>query len=81
MRATGQSVPEVVTRHWIELLHLEEPVSPESNFFAEGGDSLTAVELVAAIGDDLGFEMPLDPLFFEGTLQALMDTATQLAAD
>ncbi len=71
-------IHEVVARHWTVVLGIEGPVDADSNFFVEGGDSLAAVELVAAIGDELGREVPLEPIFFEGTLGALVE-ATEAA--
>lgn len=65
-------VAEIVTRHWVTILGIDGPVDGASNFFVEGGDSLAAVELVTAIGDEVDREIPLEPIFFEGTLSALI---------
>jgi acyl carrier protein len=81
MTTPGQAhaeVRELVRQCWATVLELDPgEVEPHSNFFAAGGDSLLAVELVAIIGERLGFEIPLDPLFFEGTFAALSEVSCQ----
>ena len=77
------AVHDVVRACWAALLELPlDEVSLQANFFAAGGDSLLAVELVATLSERLGVEVPLDPLFFDGTFGALADVcSTTVAAD
>jgi acyl carrier protein len=52
----------VLARIWEELLGVDE-VNPEVDFFALGGHSVLAVELVSKIWEHFKVEMPLDMLF------------------
>lgn len=65
---------------WVEILGVsEESLSDASDFFAEGGDSLLAVELSVRLSEELGVEVPLESLLLDGTLAALCE-ATLAAA-
>lgn len=42
-----------------QLLRLERPLSVDDNFFLHGGDSLASAELLAAVAQDHGVEIPI----------------------
>lgn len=68
-------VQQEIRQEWAERLDVPiEDVQPDSNFFLDGGDSLTAVELVVALGERFELDVSLEPLFIHGTLQALVDS-------
>jgi acyl carrier protein len=76
------SVTQIVRECWAAALELPpEEIEASSNFFADGGDSMLAVELVTMISDRLGVDVPLDPLFFDGTFGALVAASSDLAAE
>jgi acyl-CoA synthetase (AMP-forming)/AMP-acid ligase II/acyl carrier protein len=58
---------------WKDVLHFD-PVGIQDNFFANGGDSLLAVQLIARIRSVFQIEMPLGSIFREPTVaeQALL---------
>ena len=59
-----------IARTWSEVLRVE-PVSVCDNFFALGGDSLLAMQIVARLGAEIGIELPVSVLFQEPTVSAL----------
>ncbi len=58
---------------WKDVLHTD-PVGIQDNFFASGGDSLLAVQLIARIRSVFQIELPLGSVFREPTVseQALL---------
>ncbi len=60
---------------WSELFGLEQ-VGVHDNFFALGGDSLIAAQLIAEVSARTGAELPLGAMFEDATLESL---AEQLA--
>lgn len=62
-------------KHWREILKVES-AEPEQNFFELGGDSLAAMDLVARVQTDTGWELPLDTLFTVGTLGEIVAAST-----
>ena len=65
---------------WRSLLELDD-VSPDTNFFEAGGQSLLAVELVHLISKQLGIETNVPEVFRHPTLAELDEHLTRLAAD
>ncbi|HEY6323921.1 MAG TPA: amino acid adenylation domain-containing protein [Thermoanaerobaculia bacterium] len=68
---------ELMAAIWEDLLGLDA-VGPESDFFALGGHSVLATQLVSRLRRSFGVEMPLRTLFDEPTLAGLtrwIDTA------
>lgn len=51
----------------------------DANFFALGGDSLAALELMAVLQDALSYELPLDLLFDVDSLGELAARITRSA--
>ncbi len=77
-RVPADALTEVVTACCAVVLDLAGEVGPEANFFAAGGDSLTAMRLSTLLSDALGVEVSLGTV-----LQAarLVDVAESVAAD
>ena len=58
-RQPGTVTEELIARIWSELLHPEDPAAPldvDEDFFAVGGQSLIAAQIVSRIRD--GFDIP-----------------------
>ena len=71
-----QQARTTLLRCWSAVLELpDSEISDSSNFFSDGGDSLLAVHLTSAASSELGVEVPLDPLFLDGSFRALVDAA------
>ncbi len=66
---------EMLAAIWADLFGLER-VGVHDNFFALGGDSLTAAQLIAELAARSGAELPLGAMFEDATLESL---AEQLA--
>ncbi|MDR7275600.1 acyl carrier protein [Catenuloplanes atrovinosus] len=64
-------VTEAVHREWRALLGVDT-VRPEDDFFALGGDSVLAVELIERVEARLGIEFPVESLFFDGRLSEVL---------
>lgn len=78
---TGTTIAETVRAVWASVLDVPEvEVSDGSDFFADGGDSLLAVEIAVALGDALGTEVPLDSMFLDGRFSALVAAAEEARA-
>ena len=56
---------------YAEILHLPEPAGAETDFFAAGGDSLSAVNLSLRIAEATGHETGLGVIFENPVLSAL----------
>lgn len=54
-----RTVEEQLARIWVAVLHLAKPPRSEDRFFDLGGDSLAVMELVAAVEEDFGVDLPL----------------------
>lgn len=66
-------VAEVVTEEWCGVLGLDAvPAGREEDFFAVGGNSLMAVTMIEKVERRLGIEFPIDAMFLEGTLSAVV---------
>jgi len=68
----GNFTPEeaALARLWEAVLGTP-PASPDADFFASGGTSLSAVRLVARIRQERGADLPLTDLFREPRLSAM----------
>lgn len=64
----------IIQDHWCTVLDVTE-ANPEDNFFELGGHSLMAIELIQRIEVDLDVQVPIDPLFTDGSLAALLEAA------
>jgi len=71
-----------VIETWERILRLE-PIGPEDDFFALGGDSLGALEMIVALGDSLAATLPEDLAFVNTTVRTLAEAieATMSAGD
>lgn len=67
-----------VRQEWCTVLEIHQ-AEPEDDFFELGGNSMQAARLVERLESRLGIEFPLEALFIEGTLQAVV-TACGTAA-
>ena len=72
---TGYTAPRTelekqLTQIWAEVLKLENP-GIHDNFFAVGGHSLLAGQVMNRLRDDFGLEIPLRCLFEDPTVAGL----------
>ncbi len=65
--APSNPVETALCNLWKDVLHVE-PVGIQDNFFANGGDSLLAVQLIARIRSVFQIELPLGSVFREPTI-------------
>lgn len=68
--ASASSFEAALARLWAE--HLGVDVQPEASFFALGGDSLMAIQLVAAVGGALSVKVPLRPFLEAPTVRGMV---------
>ncbi|WP_433386900.1 phosphopantetheine-binding protein [Micromonospora sp. KLBMP9576] len=73
---SAPSVVAVVETHWRAVLGTSVS-TPQDRFFELGGDSLLAIDLLERIERDLKVEVPIDALFLDGTLAALVRATTE----
>ena len=59
-----------LARQWAEVLGVDE-VSVEEDFFAVGGNSLVAIQLIAQIRKETGVRLPMQILFEQSTVARL----------
>ncbi|MCL4067272.1 amino acid adenylation domain-containing protein [Pseudomonas sp. GX19020] len=76
-RAAGTGAERLLARLYAEVLHLDAPAPAEADFFALGGDSLSAVRLALRIGEETGRAPGLGTIFAAPVLDML---AAQLDA-
>jgi acyl-CoA synthetase (AMP-forming)/AMP-acid ligase II/acyl carrier protein len=71
--APASAIEIALCNLWKDVLHID-PVGIQDNFFANGGDSLIAVQLIARIRLLFQIELPLGSIFREPTVaeQALL---------
>jgi acyl carrier protein len=75
--ATG-SAEQRLRGLFVEVLG-DESIGPDDDFFAVGGSSLSAVQLVARIRDTFGIELSVGILFEQGTIRHLAGELARLA--
>ncbi|MEU6892336.1 amino acid adenylation domain-containing protein [Streptomyces sp. NPDC046557] len=68
-RAAGGGARQVVTAHWEAVLG--KAAGPDTDFFAAGGDSLSAMAILARLERDQGVTLTLADLFEAPTIRAL----------
>jgi acyl carrier protein len=61
----------VVVEEWRAVLDVDG-ARPEDGFFALGGNSMLAMTLIDRVEERLGIEFPLEALFVDGTLGAVV---------
>jgi acyl carrier protein len=64
-------VSSTVAAAWCDILGVS-PAGNDENFFAGGGDSVSAVELMERVESELGIEFPLQTLFLDGRFGQLV---------
>ncbi|HEX2272689.1 MAG TPA: phosphopantetheine-binding protein, partial [Acidimicrobiales bacterium] len=70
---------EVVLSIWAEVLQRED-LGVDDDFFALGGHSLAAAQIVARVNDALGVDLPPDAVFEAPTVAELAKAATAAPA-
>jgi acyl carrier protein len=71
--AAGSDVERLVAGAWEKVLGRQN-IGPDANFFDLGGDSLTALQVIALLKAQLGRELPI-VTFFESPTVALLAKA------
>lgn len=66
------SVAEIVSRAWYEALDLDASSDVDGDFFEAGGNSLLAIALMEAVESQIDVTFPLDTLFMNGRLSAVI---------
>ena len=69
-------VEELLAHIWAEVLTLDQ-VGIHDNFFALGGDSLRAIQIIARLRNVLNKELFLNDIFSNGTIAELANSLTQ----
>ncbi|MCI0690193.1 MAG: phosphopantetheine-binding protein [Sporichthyaceae bacterium] len=69
---------ETVARAWCEILDVPA-VEPDDDFFALGGDSMSAIRLVSQVESELGVVFPLESLFRDGSFKEIVEALEQSA--
>ncbi|MET8910938.1 MULTISPECIES: phosphopantetheine-binding protein [Micromonospora] len=69
---TRTELESMLTRLWSEKLNIT-PVGVEDDFFALGGDSLLAADLLMDLYEQLGVEIDAAVLFLKPTIAELVD--------
>jgi non-ribosomal peptide synthetase component F len=72
-------IEELLTEIWAEVLTLDQ-VGVHDNFFALGGDSLRATQIITRLRNVLNKELCLSDIFSNATIAELADSLTQRAA-
>ncbi|MFI8915118.1 acyl carrier protein [Streptomyces sp. NPDC053513] len=79
------AIEETVREHWALILETSaDDITDDSDFFADGGDSLLAAELVASLSDAVKADVDIADLFldasFAGLVRATADARAQALA-
>ncbi|MEU7799663.1 phosphopantetheine-binding protein [Micromonospora arborensis] len=69
---TRSELETMLTRLWSEKLNVT-PVGVDDDFFALGGDSLLAADLLMDLYEQLGVEVDAAVLFLKPTIAELVD--------
>jgi len=77
---TDRSTTKAVFSAWTTVLGAG-PVDDEENFFEAGGDSLSALELVTLLADELGAQVPVAELYRRPTVSGLVGILAAVQAD
>jgi amino acid adenylation domain-containing protein len=75
-----RSTAETVASVWAELLGAP-PASPEADFMAEGGNSITFLRLVLEVERRLGLELPAAPAMARPTLGGIVEVVEAVARE
>lgn len=68
--STLVTITDRLRRLWIEILD-EEDIAPDADFFDLGGNSFTAMDLMAKVRAEFGVELGIVALFANSRLDAL----------
>ena len=71
---------ELIANIWRDVLRIED-VSVNDNFFALGGHSLSAIQIVSRLQESVNIEVPLRILFDNPTVAALRETIETIIRD
>lgn len=72
---TDNDAATVITGEWRDVLGTTE-VGADDDFFALGGNSFLAVAFAERVERRLGIEFPMEVLFVDATLGALIEACT-----
>lgn len=70
--ASPATTTDRLRRLWMEILH-EDDIAPDADFFDLGGNSFTAMDLMAKVRAEFGVELGIVALFANSRLDALAD--------
>ncbi|WP_311971042.1 non-ribosomal peptide synthase/polyketide synthase [Pseudomonas baltica] len=76
----GEALPEHIARLWRETLGVET-LEPGASFFAQGGNSIQAIQLIAELRDALRIDLELQTLYVAPDLGAFTAAVQALQAD
>ena len=79
-RAAETANEQLLARLYAEVLHLPEAPSAEGDFFALGGDSLSAVRLLQRVAEETGHDPGLGAVFEQPVLEQLAKLLDQRGA-
>jgi 3-oxoacyl-(acyl-carrier-protein) synthase/SAM-dependent methyltransferase/acyl carrier protein len=68
----GESVQERLALMWADVLGIAA-IGPDDDFFALGGDSLVALNLLARVEREFGVDHPIAAMFERSTLRGMSD--------
>ena len=74
----SDAILDIVRTEWREVLGVAS-VESDDDFFASGGDSMSAMMLLARIEHKLDIELPFDIFFVDGTCRGLAAACTDAA--
>ena len=80
-RMAESATEQMLARLFAEILHLPGPAPAEADFFALGGDSLSAMRLALRIEEETGRDPGLGTLFAHPVLSALAEAIEAEASD
>lgn len=76
---TVDTVEGIITELWRECLKIER-LTADSHFFALGGNSIQAIQMIAELRDTLGVELELRTLYQAPTLHGFVEAVERLQA-